>query len=225
MEWTSRLAEIDSGAHFFFDKMLRNNWLAHYLGWLDPLMLNWVTRAGDRDVLIVVALVAVLVFLALKKPWTAGAIILSGCLGLGISESVKKLVNRERPPDVTNPAVGKPHSPSFPSGHALGSTAIFGAIGLGWSRRLRSRHARRFVIALGFFLPFLIGLSRLYLGVHFLFDVVGGWTAGTACVLLGHWVDRSFAPDATESTLPLRIAFAVLFFLFTFPLSGYYLPS
>ena len=178
-----RLASIDLGAHFFFQSLRRP--------WLDPLMKG-LTHVGDSYVVIAVGLLAVIALLAAKRPWTAVAILLSGCLGITISESVKKLVDRQRPPDVTNAVVPKPSSPSFPSGHALGSTAVYGAIGLGASQLMRSRGTRRLVIALGFLLPFLIGVTRLYLGVHFVFDVVGGWTAGVACVLLGHWVDRNF---------------------------------
>ncbi len=73
--------------------------------------------------------------------------------------------------------------------------AIYGAIGLGLSQLLRTRQARVFVIACGFSLGFVIGLTRLYLGVHFLFDVVAGWTVGVACALIGHWVGRSFCGD------------------------------
>jgi undecaprenyl-diphosphatase len=194
-----RLASIDLGAHFFFQHV-RQDLLDPKT--FDPIM-RAITHAGDSITLMIVAPLACLAFLAAKRPRTAFAILLSALLGISISESVKRLVNRERPPDVTNPAVEKPKSPSFPSGHSLGSMSIYGAIGLGLAQLMPSRRARYSVIFLGFLFSFLIGLSRLYLGVHFVFDVVGGWTAGLACVLLGHWFDVGFArtqsPGDTKS--------------------------
>ncbi len=180
------LKSIDLGAHFFFQSLRRP--------WLDPLMAG-LTRAGDREVLLIVAALAALAFVVVRRPWTALAVALSAVLGFGISESAKRLVDRERPPDAVSPAVPKPSSPSYPSGHALGAMAVYGAIGLGAGRMIAARGPRRLVIALAFFLAFLIGLTRLYLGVHFLFDVVGAWMAGVACALFGHWVDRCFVPS------------------------------
>ena len=180
-----RLGSIDLGAHFFFQSLPRT-W------WLDRIMAGF-TYIGDAPRVLIVGGLFLLFFLAAKRPRTALALLLSGCLGISISESVKRLVDRKRPPDVVNVVVEKPNSPSFPSGHSLGSASVYGAIGLGMAQFFRGTGSRSLVIALGFFLSFLIGLSRLYLGVHFLFDVLGGWTAGTACALLGHWLDRSFS--------------------------------
>jgi undecaprenyl-diphosphatase len=170
---------IDLGAHFFFQSLRRP--------WLDPVVAR-LTDAGDTLVLTLVASLAALLFLALRRPQIALAVALSGSLSYGLSEMTKRLVGRERPPDVLSPPIPKPDSKSFPSGHATSSMAVYGAVGLGLAQLLSSRRARGLVIGLGFFLGFLIGLTRLYLGVHFLFDVVGGWTLGVACALFGHWV-------------------------------------
>jgi undecaprenyl-diphosphatase len=67
---------------------------------------------------------------------------------------------------------------SFPSGHAMISTAAYGAFAyLAWSR-LRTRGGRLFLIAGTTLLVGLIGFSRMYLGVHYLSDVLAGVTAG-----------------------------------------------
>ena len=86
--------------------------------------------------------------------------------------------------------VDLPPSPSFPSGHALESTAVYGGLALTLGRRLRRRCPRAVVFALGVALPLLIGFSRVYLSVHYLTDVLAGWAAGLALALLAGWADR-----------------------------------
>jgi membrane-associated phospholipid phosphatase len=72
---------------------------------------------------------------------------------------------------------------SFPSGHALSSIALYGALAYLFGRRLppRARAACFYGIAL---LVAAIGFSRLYLGVHFLTDVLAGYSAGLAWLLV-----------------------------------------
>ena len=65
----------------------------------------------------------------------------------------------------------------FPSGHALISSATYGRIGAG----IKNRYAKYFL----FLIILLIGLSRIYLGVHFLGDVLGGWIIGSLILLIG----------------------------------------
>jgi undecaprenyl-diphosphatase len=95
---------------------------------------------------------------------------------------VKELVERPRPPwPHLAPAAGY----SFPSGHTLNSTVTYGLLALlAWRTRLAVL-ARRTAVAIGVVLPFLIGVSRIALGVHYPTDVLGGWLAGIAFLALG----------------------------------------
>jgi undecaprenyl-diphosphatase len=193
MDWTSWLKSTDLGAHFFFQSLRKD--------WLDPIMKG-LTHAGDTLVAGTVAVLAALAFLIAGRRSSALAIAVSACLGVAISESVKSIVKRERPPEVVNPVVSPEHSWSFPSSHALCATAIYGAVGLALARLLPSRGTGRLIVGLGFAVGFVVGLTRLYLGVHFLFDVIGGWTAGVACALFGRWVDVAFG--AAGESAPAR---------------------
>ena len=95
--------------------------------------------------------------------------------GALVSTALKVLIDRPRP-EVANPiatAFGK----SFPSGHALSSTVVYGAVLLTFLPVLPSR-ARRPMIAATVALVLAIGVSRLMLGVHFLTDVAGGHILG-----------------------------------------------
>lgn len=110
-----------------------------------------------------------------------------------VSTSIKLLVNRPRP-EVDHPIV-EAFGKSFPSGHALASTVVFGAVLLTFLPVLpgRWRHA-----AVGGTVVFVlaIGLSRLLLGVHFLSDVLAGhvlglaWLAGATAIFEVWRVER-----------------------------------
>jgi membrane-associated phospholipid phosphatase len=73
---------------------------------------------------------------------------------------------------------------SFPSGHALSSIALYGAIAYLVVRSLHPAHARLAVLGGTALLVAAIGFSRLYLGVHYLTDVLAGYSAGLAWLLL-----------------------------------------
>jgi undecaprenyl-diphosphatase len=97
------------------------------------------------------------------------------------TDAVKDLIARPRPP---GPHLAPAPGYSFPSGHTLNSTATYGLVALyTWRSRL-SLNARRAACAVLVAIPFLVGLSRIALGVHYPSDVLGGWLAGMAVVFL-----------------------------------------
>jgi undecaprenyl-diphosphatase len=161
----------------------------------------------------------------LGDPWTLRGALLVGVAGLatggrfrsavlalatfllatGLSDGTKGLVRRERPAPA-NWVVPVPSSYSFPSGHALESTALYGTLALLAARGCASRKAKYSLIGGSLLLVGLIGFSRVYLSVHFTSDVIGGWAAGWALTLACAWVDQrwqSLRPHATKEALPL----------------------
>ena len=76
---------------------------------------------------------------------------------------------------------------SFPSGHAMVSAVTYLTLGALLARTQRRRATRIFVMAAGILLAVIIGLSRIYLGVHYPTDVLAGWVAG-ALWALGCWL-------------------------------------
>ena len=116
---------------------------------------------------------------------------------------LKLLVHRGRPEYAT--AYLHRASYSFPSGHAMGSVIGFGMLAFAVAHaRALSRRARQRLYAGAAVAAFLVGLSRVYLGVHFPSDVVGGWAAGAGwlslCITAYHLVTgraRSLHPEST----------------------------
>jgi undecaprenyl-diphosphatase len=107
-------------------------------------------------------------------------VVLTAAGGGLLSTTVKLLVDRPRP--VVDHQVATALGDSFPSGHALGSVVVYGALLLVFLP-LVPRHRRRLVVRATSLLVLAIGASRLLLGVHFLSDVVGGWLLGLAWLL------------------------------------------
>ena len=144
-------------------------------GWLDPLV-SFYTKLGDAGLLWIALSLAMLLYKPTRK---AGALALCAMtLGLLVTNlTIKPLVERPRPwldwPIL--PLVAEDDPNSFPSGHTC---AAFAA-GLSWVRALPWRWGRIAAAAAAV----CMGLSRLYVGVHYPSDVLAGAVVGTACAL------------------------------------------
>ncbi len=146
---------------------------------------NAISLLGSPVTLIILAL-GVGLLLAARRQWILLAGWLAAFAGGGLLDAVLKLViRRPRPPYA---AAFLHHSSwGFPSGHAMGSLIGYGmlayVLALLWIHR---RSAQISVVLGAALLVVAIGLSRLYLGVHYFSDVVGGYAAGvlwlSACI-------------------------------------------
>jgi membrane-associated phospholipid phosphatase len=162
------------------------NWLHDHAspGWTE--FFERVTWLGNVPVLVAVTAVAAAV-LAWKRQRMELVLLLLAVVGTEIlTVGLKAGFHRRRPffPD----PLATESSYSFPSGHASVSLAVYGTIGFIAARHLRDVRARIAVLSASAVLILLIGISRLYLGVHFLTDVIAGFSLGlawvTLCVLL-----------------------------------------
>jgi membrane-associated phospholipid phosphatase len=118
----------------------------------------------------------------LWRSWTALVLMVVGVAGsLTMTTVGKQLVGRVRPP-VAEAVPPFEHSPSFPSGHTLNSTVIAGLVAYLLLRKLESSLARVVTVSLALAWSVAMGLSRVFLGHHWLTDVAVGWTLGLAWV-------------------------------------------
>lgn len=150
--------------------------------WLDSLVRAW-THLGDFVLLGSLTTLVFVFFLATRRYRLAGVLALVGLSSLVVEWGVKLLVQRPRP-NVSWRLIDLPNEPSFPSGHSLCSMALYPTMAFLIGGLSRSRRAANLLLAAGFLVALSIGLTRPYLGVHYPMDVLAGWTAGLAIVLL-----------------------------------------
>ena len=112
--------------------------------------------------------------------------------GLLASYLLKNLFLRERPTIV--PRLTSFDRGSFPSGHSMGATLVYLTLGGILSRQTRSLLSKAYFLAVAILLSVLVGLSRIYLGVHFPSDVLAGWAVGsfwsTLCTQAARWLQH-----------------------------------
>jgi undecaprenyl-diphosphatase len=136
-----------------------------------------ITWLGSSGVLWTVIGAAALL-LAFRRRWRLTIYLLVAGAGvLALDPVLKSLVGRLRP--VVAHPVAHGQGNSFPSGHSLGSIVCYGAVFLVFLPALRGRWRRVFTAGIATLIA-LIGISRILLGVHYVSDVLGGWSLGVA---------------------------------------------
>ena len=143
--------------------------------WL-PGVFEDLTAVGGPTVLSLVVL-AVTGFLLLQARYrTAFAIFASAATGWLLSEALKSVFMRARPSIV--PHLRDVFSSSFPSGHAMQSAIVYLTLGTMLMRIATGPLTKIYCFGMALFLTFLVGVSRVYLGVHYPTDVIAGWVVG-----------------------------------------------
>ena len=148
--------------------------------WLDQVMLA-VTTLGQPSILLASSLVLAFLLLRRKKVAEAIALAIVALGGLGLNLLLKNLFVRTRP--ALWERIVQVDLYSFPSGHAMMSMMIYGAIGYILAVQFPQR--RGWIALATVLLVGAIGFSRLYLGVHWLTDVVAGYAAGLVWLIMG----------------------------------------
>jgi membrane-associated phospholipid phosphatase len=150
----------------------------------DPLtdLFQTITWCGNFVTLLVLTLIAVAV-LWRRRERTDAAFVAFAFLGAQVLSNGMKLGFRRERPFFSDPLATE-STFSFPSGHALVSLAVYGAIALILARRVSTTWRRAALFGGAALLVGAIGFSRLYLGVHFLSDVLAGFAAGAAWLAL-----------------------------------------
>ena len=123
--------------------------------------------------------VLLFIFIIVKKKYKLFIIVLSSISSVIINNLVKIIVRRERP-DYLRMVMEKSYS--FPSGHAMISVLFFGSI-IYLVNKYNLKYKKLITFSLSTFV-LLVGISRIYLGVHYLTDVVGGYLLGFIVLFL-----------------------------------------
>ncbi len=166
----------------------------------DPLGPPWLEEVG-RDItaqrgnaVLILLTLAVLIFLLMSNKSYLALVVLVATLGaLGASSLLKKSIDRDRPDLVPHRTVI--YTASFPSGHSMLSASTYLTLGALLAATQRRKRIKIFILLFCTFITLLVGISRVYLGVHWPSDVVAGWTAGAAwaliCWLLARGLQRA----------------------------------
>ena len=167
------------------DDEIRNWVIAHRNGSLTEVMVN-ASRFGSTPSLIVIAL-AVAALLVWRGRRGDSLLVVGAAAGVFVlGPLLKAAFERPRPP--VNQYLVSIDSWSFPSGHSLNSMVVLGLLTVLAVRARTGGLYRTLVVALGVFLVFLVGFSRVYLGVHWPSDVLAGWLLGalwiTICLVI-----------------------------------------
>ena len=184
--------------------------------WAEIALLD-LTALGSIAVLASVTVV-VCGFLFIRRRGIAAMFIITTLAGgIALSQTLKRMFGRERPPVEYQAAEAV--NASFPSGHAMLSAVVYLTIGAIVARALPQKRLKAYVMIIAVLLTLIVGLSRVYLGVHWATDVMAGWCVGAAwaatCWLAAWGVERfhgragisrpQHLPDAPASTKPAPV--------------------
>jgi membrane-associated phospholipid phosphatase len=164
--------------------------------------LNDVTavtsEVGGTLTVTALAVVAVAVAAFVWRRWREPMLVAVAVAGeVAIFLLVTMLVDRERPP--VRHLDEAPPTSSFPSGHTAATFALWGALAVLANERARSALVRNLFLVLAFVVPLLVASSRMYRGMHYLSDVLGGMLLGGLWLLatvrgirlgVAHWAIR-----------------------------------
>ncbi|NOK23488.1 phosphatase PAP2 family protein [Corallococcus carmarthensis] len=140
-----------------------------------------VTSLGGFPVLSFLT-VAVCGFLLVARRYRTSLFVLSSIVGGWILNALlKNLFHRPRPSVV--PHLTETLSTSFPSGHAMLSAITYLTLGALLAQFAEHRRVKVYLLTVALILSVLVGCTRVYLGVHYPTDVLGGWVAGLAWAL------------------------------------------
>lgn len=158
--------------------------------WLKGTMLDITSLGGPICLgIFSAALVGLLLIEGQRRVAWLSMLAIGG--GAVMSFVLKEIFARPRPSIV--PHLREVTNTSFPSGHALSAAIVYLTIGVMLAKAMRGKWAKAYCMFWGALLALLVGLSRIYLGVHYPSDVLGGWIAGlgwaSAC-----WIVSQFIP-------------------------------
>lgn len=153
-----------------------------------PIGPEWLTiAAADLTALGSIAVLGLIVsvvcglFFAIGKARQATVLLVASLGAVAWSQGLKALFNRARPEDAYH--VVEVVNASFPSGHAMLSAGVYLTLGALVSRFAARKRIRVFALVAAIVVTVIVGLSRVFLGVHWPTDVLAGWSVGAAWAL------------------------------------------
>ncbi|KYD08525.1 phosphatase PAP2 family protein [Heyndrickxia sporothermodurans] len=148
---------------------------------LTSIMLVITFFGSVKGVATITFLVILLLFFSRHRLLCLFLVITIG-IGAGVFNRILKLYFKRERPDI-HPIIQE-NGFSFPSGHSMGSMILYGSLGYILVKLAKHNWSKIFGLLVGLIIIFVVGLSRIYLGVHYPSDVVGGYIAGAFWLLI-----------------------------------------
>ena len=158
-----------------------NNFLYFYRSPSMITFFSWVTILGNTSTIIILTIIISTLLLSTHKKWHILMFLFTIISSEAFTFLIKMLVHRQRPVN----AIFAENSFSFPSGHANIAVAFYGFLVYLLLIKIKNKVHKTLLISVSFVLIFLIGFSRLYLGVHYLSDVLVGYLIGLLWLIVG----------------------------------------
>lgn len=147
---------------------------------------------GSAECLFDISLAAAAFCAWRNRYWEAGLVIAALPLAGAAMRGLKFLYARARPEIIEH--LQHAHGLSYPSGHSMLSTTVYLVVFLQLGRNLKNRWLRGCLILFALLIIFTVGLSRVYLGVHYPTDVLAGWAFGLLFTVVYCNVAEAFRP-------------------------------
>lgn len=161
------------------DISVRDYFVGMRTSWLSGIMIS-ITHASDTPTIIALCIVLLLLPNRLKY---GVPVSISALCGVAIYKPMKELFLRARPDEAIHLVLQGGYS--YPSGHSTTSVIVFGLLAYLIFKNVRDSGTRKVLGILCVILAVTIGISRMYVGVHWATDVMCGWSVGLAVLLAG----------------------------------------
>jgi undecaprenyl-diphosphatase len=152
------------------------------------LFMRAVSFLGSSQFLTVASILAIVLFAWRKWGREAKLFALTMIGASTLNITLKLAFKRPRPVPFFN--LTAPESYSFPSGHSLASFCFFAGLAAILSGRIKQKRPRTIMWTIAIVMFLLIGLSRIYLGVHYTTDVIAGFAAASIWILVVRYVEE-----------------------------------
>lgn len=148
-------------------------------------IMKFFTFIGSRDSIITIAIIVMLFLFVVLHHRSELVFFIIAIVGADILNRIlKDFLHRARPDLHRLIEIG---GYSFPSGHAMSAMAVYGALAFLLWRHIPTRIGRSILIILSAIMIFMIGISRVYLGVHYPSDIIGGYFASGFWLATAIW--------------------------------------
>jgi undecaprenyl-diphosphatase len=166
--------------------------------WFEEMVRDFTALGSNGVLTLVVILLAGFLWVG-NKHWSAVYVVAAIASGTLVNSLLKIGFARARPEVVAHSM--HVETASFPSGHSAGAALTYLTLGLLLAHTQESRSVKSYIFAVSLLITAIVGLSRIYLGVHWPTDVLAGWCFGAAWALLCwtavRWLERHhFSTDA-----------------------------